>query len=172
MREVCISRTASMSACKRYRYTLERVFASDAPGASMVVCMLNPSVADATRDDPTITRLMRRATDGGYQQLTIVNMFAYRSPYPEDMWRERREGRDIIGPANDAALDNAAWRASIMIVAWGIIPGDRDQTVLDILYQRHPTLFCWGKTTGGFPRHPLYLGYKEPLTPYTGRFAR
>lgn len=46
--------TADISLCGRYRYRLTRTLTG--PGMPLVFVMLNPSVGDASIDDPTIRR--------------------------------------------------------------------------------------------------------------------
>lgn len=166
-----VSCIAQISEDGHYRYTLERVWVPQ-PDKFLLVVMLNPSRADSERSDPTITRLTNRAFALGYDGLLVGNLFAWRSPYPEDMYRARSSGRDIVGPENDDALAFLAARAYQVVVAWGGGVVDRDAAVLRILYGVHPHLYCWGHTIDGYPKHPLHLAYREPIRLYTGRFRR
>ncbi len=47
---------------------------------------LNPSIADETIDDPTITRCINYAKAWGYGTLLMTNLFAFRSTYPKDIF--------------------------------------------------------------------------------------
>jgi len=58
--------------------------------------MLNPSAADAFRDDPTIRRCMGFAQQWGYGSLSVGNLFAWRSHRPADL----RLSEDPAGPEN------------------------------------------------------------------------
>ena len=60
--------------------------------------MLNPSTADAFELDPTIKRCRRRALAMGAEVLEVVNLFAFRSPYPEDL---RLRARGFRGDDED-----------------------------------------------------------------------
>lgn len=76
-------RDAIISKDYKYRYILSRIWDIQLP--QIVFIGLNPSTADALIDDPTQRRLIRFAQDWGYGGQTTVNLFALRSPYPEDL---------------------------------------------------------------------------------------
>ena len=117
-------------------------------------CMLNPSTADASRDDPTIRRCIGFARAWGYGGVEIVNLFALRATEP----RVLRQARDRVGAHNDRQILAAARRVDTMVVAWGIhgALAGRDREVLALLSQRIRLLIL-GRTRHGLPRHPLYL---------------
>lgn len=76
--------SALMSADGLYRYRLRRVLT--APHIDhdprVVVCGLNPSTADAFRDDPTIRREAGFARAWGGGVLVKVNAYAWRATRP------------------------------------------------------------------------------------------
>jgi hypothetical protein len=134
----------------RYRYRLWRRWAA---GRTVAFVMLNPSTADADRDDPTIRRCAGFARAWGFGGMTVVNLFALRATDPARL----RRARDPVGRDNDRHIAAAAADASMVLVAWGVhgaLDG-RDRTVLALLAGRQPR--CLGVTRGGHPRHPLYL---------------
>lgn len=136
-----------------YRYLLWRRWAD---ADSVLFVMLNPSTADATRDDPTIRRCHRLARAWGFGAVEIANLFAFRATDPRDLARAEAP----VGPDNDAILVDAAGRAAAVVVAWGVhgALGGRDVAVHRLLRRalRRP-LLCLGTTRSGAPRHPLYL---------------
>ncbi|TMF61888.1 MAG: DUF1643 domain-containing protein, partial [Chloroflexi bacterium] len=69
-------RGATFSADRRYRYRLWRRWDGARPVVAFV--MLNPSTADARRDDPTIRRCIGFAKSWGFGGVEVVNLFAYR----------------------------------------------------------------------------------------------
>ncbi|MCH7808802.1 MAG: DUF1643 domain-containing protein [Planctomycetes bacterium] len=71
--------SVEISECGRYRYTLRREWGE---GRCCVFIMLNPSDADATETDPTLTRCIGFAKREGCGSLLIVNLYALRTPYP------------------------------------------------------------------------------------------
>jgi hypothetical protein len=136
----------------RYRYALWREWNASRP--RLTVVMLNPSTADAERDDPTIRRCVQFAQGWGYGSLEVVNLFAYRATCPAGL----QQVPDPVGDDNDRALLGAAERAAMLLVAWGNwgqLYG-RDRTVLALLAATRP-LYCLGINHSGQPRHPLYL---------------
>ena len=134
----------------RYRYRLWRRWKRSLPVVAFV--MLNPSTADAQRDDPTIRRCIGFARRWGCGGIEVVNLFALRATDP----RRLRYTRDPVGPENVAHLARAAGRASLVVAAWGADPavGTRGTELARRLSRR---LRCLGVTRAGAPRHPLYL---------------
>lgn len=137
-----------------YRYRLTRRWEAGAGTVNFI--MLNPSVADAYKDDPTIRRCLRYAMDWGYQQLQITNLFALRSTDPELLYRYRTP----IGPLNDKMIRETAEDAQKIVCAWGVHGAfrDRGRHVLEMLSDfGRDRVYCFGRTKGNAPRHPLYL---------------
>lgn len=126
-------------------------------GRSCAFCMLNPSTADAQRNDPTVTRCMRFANSWGYKGLVVVNLFAWRATDPHAMLAAHTSGQNIIGEENDGYIVQAADECEKLICAWGN-HGDylgRGAAVLDLLRPMRP--YCLTMTQAGHPGHPLYL---------------
>lgn len=145
---------AEFSPCLRYRYALSRRW-SDGPAVLFVG--LNPSTADALKDDPTIRRCVGFAKAWDYGALYMANLFAFRSTDPGTMMI----AGDPVGPDNDAWLRALSAMAHMTVAAWGVhgsyrapfSPGPRDLEVGPLL----PEVRCLGKNRDGSPRHPLYL---------------
>lgn len=157
-----IRRGAAFSPCGTWRYTLDRDWDASLPGILFV--LLNPSTADAEKDDKTNTRGIRFAKAWGFGSCIFVNLFAFRTPKPEVM----KAAADPIGPDNDDFILFQARMANVIVVAWGndgTFMG-RDQAVLDLLKEFN--LFCMGCTKGGHPKHPLYLRNDIQLEGYRG----
>lgn len=151
--------SAILSDCERYRYVLGREWAV---GPTAVFVMLNPSIADALHDDPTIRRCLHYARDWGCGALTVVNLYAWRATDPAELWT----ADDPVGPENDAHLVAAATiagdTAGPLVGAWGAnAKADRIAKVLAL--PGMDRLTALGVTKSGQPRHPLYL--KADLTP-------
>ena len=144
-----------------YRYSLWREWDARAPAVAFV--MLNPSTADAARDDPTIRRCASFARSWGYGSLEVVNLFAYRASEPKRL----RQTPDPIGPANDDYLVDAADRVQTVVVAWGVHGTimDRGLEVFRLLAGRSQ-LHCLGFTQAGQPRHPLYIRRETVPVPF------
>lgn len=159
--------SAVLSDDRVYRYRLERRWAE---GALLAVCMLNPSTANESVDDPTIRRVMAFAKRAGFCGIDVVNLFAYRSAKPEVLRAAARQGQDIIGELNDAHIRNAAQDAGVIALAWGAasLAELRRGDVVALALRRmsratNLQVKCWGMTRGGHPAHPLYLRGDVPL---------
>jgi len=145
-------RRAAFDPTGLYRYTLTRGWDWAAP--RIVFIMLNPSTADAARDDPTIRRCMGFARRWGFGVLHVVNLFAFRTSHV----RQLRPAADPIGPGNDRSIVRALRCADAVLAAWGRHGRwrGRDEAVLARLAGR-AGVYCLGLTTSGDPRHPLYV---------------
>lgn len=87
----------------------------------LVFIMLNPSTADADKDDPTIRRCKAFGKLWGYHKVVIVNLYAFRATKPMEMWRAKSGGIDIVGEDNTSAITRAIMEA----YGWPRIPGDQ-----------------------------------------------
>lgn len=172
---------AQFSGCGRYRYRLTRELGGK---LTITFVMLNPSTADANKDDPTIRRCKGFAKDWGYGRLVIVNLYEFRSTAPKDMWRIHAAGADIVGEDNDSAIVRATMESrvspanaagtsvhladghqpGIVVCAWGK-GGTVDKKLLAFHSERVTRvaklvcgdLYCLGVNGDGSPKHPLYL---------------
>ena len=109
--------SAVISECGRYRYTLQRDGVVNASNGTVVFCMLNPSTADASIDDPTIRRCRGFAERWGCAGLMVVNLYGLRATDPRELQRVSRA--DAIGPDNDEWLGKVAAAARDVVCAWG-----------------------------------------------------
>ena len=146
----------------RYRYRLWRRWKRSLPVVAFV--MLNPSTADAQRDDPTIRRCIGFARRWGYGGIEVVNLFALRATQP----RALQLAADPVGPRNAEHLARAARRAAAVVAAWGADPavGVRGAEIERRLSRR---LRCLGVTRSGAPRHPLYARGAANLVGFVNR---
>jgi hypothetical protein len=147
--------SASLSACGRYRYTLTRRWA---PGPLLVGCLVNPSTADGSVDDPTVRKFIALAKLLGFAGILIVNLYAWRATDPANLVAAMRRGEDVVGPENDDAIVDAARAAGMVIAGWGPKPWaeDRARHVLRLLAPI-ADMHCLRRTANGSPEHPLFL---------------
>ena len=140
---------AQFSSCRRYRYTLWRVWDEGKPHVAFIG--LNPSTADASQDDPTIRRCMGFARDWGYGGLLMLNLFAFRATDPAELLK----ARDPIGPDNDHFINTLAPTAARVVAAWG----NHGQHLNRAAAVRGsvPELYALKINQSGEPGHPLYL---------------
>lgn len=157
-----VQKSAEISACEQYRYLLERRWGEGAP---LVFVMLNPSTADADKDDATIRKCIGFATRYGYNAIAVVNLFAFRATDPKDL----KAASFPVGPGNDEYILAAALMGGNQVVcAWGANANrtPRPAKVSGILKAAGASLKCLGTTQDGFPLHPCMLSYDRPLLDY------
>jgi hypothetical protein len=153
------ARGATFDPTAIYRYQLWRVWDETLPRVLFV--MLNPSTADAERDDPTIRRCVAYAKAWGHGGLEVVNLFALRSTSPKLIYTHASP----VGKDNDPYILESAYRAGIIVAAWGT-HGEhraRDRHVGALLSLHGFKLHSLKITAKGLPQHPLYL--RSDLTP-------
>jgi hypothetical protein len=153
--------SAVFSSCGTYRYTLTREWLTGE--GTVLWIMLNPSTADATQDDPTVTRCIRFTQQWGHRRLAVANLYAYRSTNPDLVPFLGDEG---VGPDNNFWIVSLAREADLVIAAWGArARPERAAAVLDLLADITAVhaLKITAATNPPQPRHPLYL--KGDLTP-------
>ncbi|API59492.1 hypothetical protein BSL82_09385 [Tardibacter chloracetimidivorans] len=160
--------SAIISPCGKYRYRLERpdVFGD----FSTAVIMVNPSTADAERDDATIRKLIGFRNRYGWGNLIVGNLFAYRAT---DV-RELARVSDPAGlPDNDLHLMRMFREAQQIVVAWGPISKQpayhrgRFRKVLDLIDGGKPVFSIGAPAKDGHPCHPLMLPYSRQLQPWS-----
>ncbi|GAC1524629.1 MAG: DUF1643 domain-containing protein [Marmoricola sp.] len=158
------TKSASFSSDRLYRYALIREWGTTIPAVTFIG--LNPSTADASKDDPTIRRCVRFAQEWGFRRLTMLNLFAYRSTNPAAL----RRVDDPVGEENDAIIGRLCGGSGLTIMAWGAHPlaKARAPQVVEDLLGRGVSLAVLGLTKDGAPRHPLYMRASAvPLNPLT-----
>lgn len=150
--------SAILSPCGKYRYRLTRDFGMVGVDTCCFI-MLNPSTADAEQDDPTIRRCIGYAKALGCGELTVVNLFAYRSTDPDALYALSKQ--DAIGPENDRHIAEACNASHIIICAWGNHGKHlgRADDVLKLIraQQGARPMALKVNPKSGQPAHPLYL---------------
>jgi hypothetical protein len=131
--------------------------------------MLNPSLADATQDDPTVRKCIGYAKRWGYNRIDIVNLSTFRSPSPSKLV--------VAGFPNgeraDEKLQEVIYSTDVkrFVVAWGTWGGrmqDRIAFVLAAAKRAALPAECLTENQDGSPAHPLYLSYKLEPKPWKG----
>lgn len=160
--------SASFSECKKYRYSLTRIWDESKPKVMFV--MLNPSTADAEKDDPTIRRCIGFAKSWGYGGLYVCNLFAYRATNPKELLRVHNP----FGDQNIWHTRQLFDKVEIVLCAWGNegivnrICGKGNE--YENLYYAYEKLHFIELSNSGIPKHPLYL--KSTLKPQRLEIAR
>jgi hypothetical protein len=159
-------RTALFSSCGRFRYRLGRRWAE---GPTVAFVLLNPSTADAERDDPTIRRCIDFARRLGFGGLEVVNLYAYVATDPEEL---RRAGY-LVGPEDDEHIRAVVAGCEKVVLAWGSHAARRERPgeVLRVLREAGVAPYCLRVTGSGHPEHPLRLPRNSKLQPFAGGVA-
>lgn len=142
---------------------------------------LNPSTADASKNDPTLRKMLGFARHWGMWRLIVVNLWAYRATKPKDLWSMLddldRFPRQVPGLNDTHCVDEyikyAALNSGLVVPAWGAgIPArhhcGRPDDVRSVVLESDAghTVSCLGRTKSGEPRHPLMLPYNTELEPF------
>lgn len=180
---------ATFSPCRTWRYVLRRDTGNSPAGRPPSVLMshssvafigLNPSTADERINDPTVRRCIGYARDWGYDEMVMLNIFAFRSTDPKALYQVP----DPIGPLNDEHLIREARHADLVVCAWGVrgafVPPPsayppnmlmlalcpRGELVRRLLDRVGVEPYALGLTKGGHPKHTLYLPKNLKPTPW------
>lgn len=141
---------AEFSPCGRYRYKLWRIWDESKPKAMCIG--LNPSTANATKTDATITHLrlmLSRLDFGGFY---MMNLFAWISSKPKDLLT----CPDPLGE-NESKLAEVEALCDEVIVCWGNFK-QAEARIKEVL-PRYPDAKCFGLNNNGTPFHPLAMMY-------------
>ncbi len=171
-----VEKNAAMDPTGTYRYLLQRIVP---PSKRRILwVMLNPSTADAFKDDNTIRKIVGFSTRAEFGEIVVANLFALRSKEPKDLRRALEAGKDPIGnPECDVYMEDQATRAEMVVCAWGAHGSllDRDLQVIALLERFHgKPLRILGLTSNGplgtpsrkrrQPIHPLYQPNNTPFS--------
>ncbi len=141
----------------RYRYLLWREFSGKGDNFLSII-MLNPSLADADSDDPTIASCVRLTRSNGYDGLIVANLFAYLTPYPKELFAARDPVGRLYGRNNDSYIELSQQLSRSTLLAWGnqaLFDRARTESVLKLLDRERCLVL--GLTASKQPRHPLYV---------------
>jgi hypothetical protein len=144
---------------RRYRYLLIHRWEPELPERPCMWIALNPSIADESRLDNTLTRIRSFSTVAGFNVFYMVNLFALVSTDLQAMKRHP----EPVGKDNDVHIHRIAAQFPTIFVAWGANGRhlDRDREVLGLLARLgRPDLLCFGASKNGSPKHPLHLSGK------------
>jgi hypothetical protein len=145
-----VTRSAEFSEDGIYRYILSRDWDNTQPVAMCIG--LNPSNADAEKDDPTIRILIKNLSHLGFGGLRMLNLYALVSSKPKKLF----EVPDAIG-LNDAWLKTTAFNCQVVIFCWGSFKGTEWR--VKKVSEMFPFAKCFGFNKDGTPMHPMALMY-------------
>lgn len=154
---------AIFSEDKKFRYALWRKW--KLAGKYIMFIGLNPSRADAVKNDLTITKLVHFAKQWGFDGLYMTNLFSYIEP--DSAFIKKIDGtnyQQFIGEHCDEYLSLIHADCTQLVYCWGNFPNIsfRSNTIIG----KFPGGKCFGKCKSGAPKHPVRLGYATKLELY------
>ena len=147
-------REAKFCNTKKNRYFLKREW--DNSKGLLLYIMLNPSVADEIKDDPTIRRLINFTKKFDYGGFLVGNIFTKITPNPKDI--DRSKG---ISDKNFEELFKLIYKVDLIVYAWGNTV-EEPQPLKELVLSPK----CFGKNLNGTPKHPLYIPKNSKLIAY------
>lgn len=149
---------AEFSECGKYRYKLWRIWDESKP---MAMCIgLNPSTANANKDDATISILKRMLPILGYGGFYMMNCWAFITSKPELL-----QHNPMSDEWNNNMLTVTASMCTEVIFAYGsfkiIKQKGRDKELMEMF----PNAKCFAKSKDGSPIHPLAMQERNGRNP-------
>ena len=141
---------AEFSKCRKYRYKLWRIWDDKLPKAMCIG--LNPSTANANKNDQTINYLKKMLSKLGYGGFYMMNLFAWISSKPDDLI----SCADALGE-NENKLKEVESICNDVIVCWGNFKQATNR-IKEVL-PNYPNAKCFGVNANGTPYHPLAMMY-------------
>lgn len=142
----------------KYRYQLWRIWDDSKP--LILWIMLNPSTADANKDDRTIEKLIRLTRQFGYGGFYVGNLYPYRATKPSEL---KRVGFYVASKSDNwLHITEMKDKCAMKILAHGNSPISKPNITNN---GEETDWHCLGKITkSGNPYHPLYIK-EEGLVP-------
>ncbi len=160
-----MARSAELSADGVHRYSLTRSWLAPHGnlGPPVVWIGLNPSDANAHRDDPTAKRMAGFAHRWGHHRQIVVNPFAFISSTPALL---PRVPRLAIGDGCDDAIRRALGQAGRVIACWGApapvwlasMLRERVRVIASMVTAASGRLLALAVNSDGSPKHPMARG--------------
>lgn len=143
-----INNGAMFSDSRNYRYALWRIWDESKPLVMFIG--LNPSTANETKADATITKVVKISKYNGYGGFYMMNCFPYVSTDPNDLY----DCTHTIH--NENMLKEIAAKCKDVVFAWGNFEVVRKLGVDYILFRIFPNAKALYINKNGSPKHPLY----------------
>lgn len=147
-----IVRTAIITDDGLYRPLLTQTWEPNLPWIGWGA--LNPSKADAYKDDPSVRRMRAFSRAWGYGGFRLVNLHDWRATDPRELKRGQETRSDQW-----ARLFYETATAGPFVLAWGANAGEEGFQIARMIAAQNRLfpLLCLGTTKEGHPRHPLYV---------------
>lgn len=137
------------------RYRLWRIWEAKKP--LLLYILLNPSVGDASLEDPTLRRLRYFTKKEGYGGFYVGNLYPYITAKPKELYAQKKR----YDPLNDKHLKELLGLCDKVVYGWG--QKEHEPPFLQALVSKP---YCFGYNKNRTPKHPLYLANHTTLVPY------
>ena len=120
--------------------------------------------ADATEDDPTITRCIGFTKRWNFRHLKVINLFAWRATDSTEL-----RNANVIDSENIRTLLNEVDAHDRVVFAWGagLKHAKGNLWVAEYAARIFFDAQCFGVNRDGTPKHPLYLKANTQLEKWT-----
>ena len=148
-----MEKRAIISNSNLYRYELHRTW--DIDKGEVLFIMLNPSTANAWKDDLTTIRCINFAKIWGYGGISIGNIYPFRAKRPRDLKKWINDTTVFVYGAhrtNKAHVQEMAQKADMIVCAWGCNYKEGIPEWIEELGDLHYLELC---DDGITPKHPL-----------------
>jgi hypothetical protein len=129
------------------------------PPMAVLFIGLNPSIANETILDPTVTRCMNYARNWSFAYLLMGNLYSKVSTDPAGVDFTER---DEVNAQFLSAMHNFA---HLTVVCWGS-NADEGVSREALMYLKDKPLYAFAVNKNGSPKHPLYLRGDARVSPY------
>ena len=162
--------SAIISDCGEHRLRLDRWVTNSCDTLTIAYFGINPSTADASVNDQTITKLGEFTRRHGGNHFIVGNVFTYRATDVRALYTVKPNHADA-----DRYLDEIIAEADILVPMWGRtskVPAHLrprfNEVALKLMAAGKPVRI-FGRTNSGDPKHPLMLGYDTQLIEWSNR---
>lgn len=162
-------KSADISSCGKYRYSLSRMWGSSNQGIVYGYFGINPSTADASIDDATVKKWIGFTKRNNGRGFLVGNAFAYRATNVKDLSKTDNP----VGENNILYIQKIINTVDVIVPCWGnsskVSKNLRPQLeiILDQILKSGKPVKIFGKTKSGDPLHPQMLAYSTSLIDYT-----
>lgn len=127
---------------------------------SAVAIGINPSKANDSRSDKTLTTLARFLNYYGYSEFQMLNIFESYSTNQNGICK---------GTVTDFSCYNDIFdKVDSIFIVWGVSNSYKEEkeTILKFLRKYKEKVFCIRNDNGSYPLHPSRMNYKNEIAKY------
>ena len=141
---------------KNKRYSLWRIWNENLP--KVLYVMLNPSLANDSKDDRTIKKLNYFTKKFGFGGFYVGNIYPQITPYPKVLYSLSLSQ----SKKNCFHINSMIKKSKKTVFAWG---NCKERPLWVEALVKNP--LCFGHNKNGSPKHPLYLPKTTSLVKFS-----